>query len=225
VKRAGRRSLSTIVFDLDGTLVRYHGIEFESSWGAVAAAAGVGAKSRALLADFFSRPEAYAEWVARDASLLAGVSVADVAARVLPAPYAEGVVGAVRALRGRYRMGILSSGVDLVADWVREDLELDFALANRIHVSEGRFTGTAETLVDLWAKDRALRALAAERGVRLDEICFVGDHVNDLPAMRIAGLAIAANPKDPAVGEAAWRTIRDFAELPVALEDWRRQAP
>jgi len=40
-----------------------------------------------------------------------------------------------------------------------------------------------------------------------------------------AGLAIAANPKDPAVGEAAWRTIRDFAELPVALEDWRRQAP
>jgi phosphoserine phosphatase len=122
-------------------------------------------------------------------------------------------------------MGILSSGVDLVADWVREDLELDFALANRIHVFEGRFTGTAETLVDLWAKDRALRALAAERGVRLDEICFVGDHVNDLPAMRIAGLAIAANPKDPAVGEAAWRTIRDFAELPALLEDWRRQAP
>ncbi|MDD5263291.1 MAG: HAD hydrolase family protein, partial [Candidatus Bipolaricaulis sp.] len=70
-----------------------------------------------------------------------------------------------------------------------------------------------------------LRALAADRGIPLDEICFVGDHVNDLPAMRIAGLAIAANPKDPAVGEAAWRTIQDFAELPGALEDWRRQAP
>ncbi|MCX6094872.1 MAG: HAD-IB family phosphatase [Candidatus Bipolaricaulota bacterium] len=222
--RVRRRGISTIVFDLDGTLVRYHGIEFESSWGAVAAAAGVGAKSRALLADYFSRPEAYAEWVARDAALLAGVSVADVAARVLPAPYADGVVGAVKTLRGHYRMGILSSGVDLVADWVCEDLELDFALANRIHVLDGRFTGTAETVVDLWAKDRALRVLASERGFHLDEICFVGDHVNDVPAMRIVGLAVAANPKDPAVGEAAWRTIRDFAELPAVLEDWRRQA-
>lgn len=216
--------ITTIVFDLDGTLVRYHGIEFESSWGAVAAAAGVGAKSRALLADYFSRPEAYAEWVSRDASLLAGVCVADVAAQVLPAPYADGVVDAVRALRGRYRMGILSSGIDLVADWVCRDLQFDFALANRIHVRDGRFTGTAETLVDLWAKDRALRAVAADHRVSLDEICFVGDHINDVPAMRIAGLAVAANPKDPTVSEAAWRTIRDFVELPALLQEWQGTA-
>lgn len=219
-----RRSLSTIVFDLDGTLVRYHGIEFESSWGAVASAAGVGAKSKALLADYLPRPEAYAEWVTRDASLLAGIRVADVAARVLPAPYAEGVVEAISALRGRYCLGILSSGLDLVADWVRRDLGLDFALANRIHVCNGRFTGTAETVVDLWAKDRALRALAAERGANLAEVCFVGDHVNDIPAMRIAGLAVAANPKERQVAEAATFVIESFLELPPLLDSWCESA-
>lgn len=218
----GRRRLSTIVFDLDGTLVRYHGIEFESSWGAVAAAAGVGERSRALLADYLPRPEAYAEWVARDASLLAGVRIADVAAQVLPAPYAEGVVEAIAALRGRYRMGILSSGVDFVADWVCKDLGLDFSLANHIHVRDGRFTGTAETVVDLWAKDRALRALAAERETDLAEVCFVGDHVNDIAAMRIVGLAVAANPKERQVAEAAAFVIENFLDLPPLLDSWRR---
>jgi 3-deoxy-D-manno-octulosonate 8-phosphate phosphatase (KDO 8-P phosphatase) len=40
-------------------------------------------------------------------------------------------------------------------------------------------------------KDVELRALAAEVGVGLEEVCFVGDDVNDLPALRLAGLAAA----------------------------------
>ncbi len=219
---AARRAISTVVFDLDGTLVRYHGVEFESSWGAIAAAAGVRDRSVALLREYLGRPEAYAEWVAADAALLAGVPYARVAERVLPAPYADGVRSAVRALRPHYGLGILSSGVDLVAEWVRQDLGLDFAIANRVHVRDGVFTGTSETVVSLWAKDEALRALAAERGIPLGEICFVGDHVNDIPAMRIVGLAIAANPKDEALAAVAHHVIERFDELPPLIEAWGR---
>ncbi len=217
---ASRRAITTVVFDLDGTLVRYRGVEFESSWGAIAVAAGVGDRSEALLREYFPRRDAYAEWVAADAALLAGVPCAQVAARVLPAPYAQGVRVAVRALRSRYHLGILSSGVDFVADWVRDDLGLDFALANRIHVRDGIFTGTSETLVNLWAKDEALRALAAERSLDLQEICFVGDHVNDIPAMRIVGLAVAANPKDASVAEIADYVIDRFDDLPALVDAW-----
>jgi phosphoserine phosphatase len=212
--------ISTIVFDLDGTLVRYHGIEFESSWGAIAAAAGVGDRSAALLKRFFHRRDAYAEWVAADAALLAGLPVRGISERILPPPYAAGVRAAVSQLRARYRLGILSSGVDLVADWVCRDLGLDFAVANRLHVSGGCFAGTSETLVDLWAKDRALIGIAERLGVSLEEVCFVGDHINDIPAMRIVGLPIAANPKDAAVDEVAAFTIRDFSELPVLVDGW-----
>jgi 3-deoxy-D-manno-octulosonate 8-phosphate phosphatase (KDO 8-P phosphatase) len=40
-------------------------------------------------------------------------------------------------------------------------------------------------------KDKAavLRSLAERRQLRLEEICFMGDDVNDLPALAIAGLA------------------------------------
>jgi len=214
--------LDAIVFDLDGTLVRYHGVEFESSWGAVAAAAGTSDRSRALLREYLPRSDAYAEWVAKDAALLTDVVVADIAEAVLPAPYAEGVRTAIGALRGRYRLGILSSGVDLVADWVRDDLGLDFAVANRLTTSDGRFTGASETPVDLWKKDEAMRRLADEHGLDLRGVCFVGDHVNDLPVMEIVGLAIAANPKDERVRAAADHVITSFEDLPELIDRFER---
>jgi phosphoserine phosphatase len=110
--------------------------------------------------------------------------------------------------------------VDLVADCVRQDLGLDFALANRIHVRDGVFTGTSETVVNLWAKDEALRALAKERGIGLEEICFVGDHVNDLPVLRIVGMAVAANPKDKSLVEVADYVIERFGDLPRLVNEW-----
>jgi phosphoserine phosphatase len=210
--------LDAIVFDLDGTLVRYHGVEFESSWGAVAAAAGVSERSRALLREYLPRKDAYSEWVAEDAQLLAGISVSTVADAVLPAPYAGGVRAAVDALRGRYRLGILSSGVDLVADWVRRDLEFDFSLANHLETEDGRFTGGSATRVDLWGKDAAMQRIAEKYDLALSRICFVGDHVNDVAVMRIVGLAIAANPKDDCVCNAADHVIGDFSELPDLID-------
>jgi phosphoserine phosphatase len=210
--------ISAVVFDLDGTLVRYHGVEFESSWGAVAAGAGVSDASRALLAEYLPRRDAYAEWVKRDAALLAGVPVARVAERLFPAPYADGVTAAIERLRGRYRLGILSSGIDLVADWVRDDLRFDFALANHLEVVDGRFTGASVTRVELWNKERAFRSVLAEHGLTPLEVCYVGDHVNDVPVMKVAGLAIAANPKDPRLLDVCDHVIRDFSTLPALVD-------
>ena len=206
--------IDAVLFDLDGTLVRYHGIDFESSWGAVAAAAGVTEASQRLMREYLPRRAAYPEWVARDAQLLTGIPLERVTAEVLPAPYAAGVREAVSALRGRYCLGILSSGVDLVADWVRDDLGMDFALANHLEVVDGRFTGRSETRVDLWAKAEAMTRIVEARGWSLDCICFVGDHFNDVPAMRLVGLSVAANPKDDRLTETADHVIDDFRELP-----------
>jgi 3-deoxy-D-manno-octulosonate 8-phosphate phosphatase (KDO 8-P phosphatase) len=47
-------------------------------------------------------------------------------------------------------------------------------------------------------KARALRAFAEQHGLALSEICFMGDDVNDLAAMDIAGLAAAPASAVPA---------------------------
>lgn len=210
--------IRAVLFDLDGTLVRYQGVEFESSWGAIAVAAGVHERSEALLRDYLPRRDAYPEWVRKDAALLAGVPVERVTARIFPPPYAAGVPVAMERLRGRYLLGILSSGVDLVAERCREELGLDFAVANRLFIEDGHFTGESETLVDLWRKDEVLRRIVAERGLSLSEVCYVGDHMNDVPVMRIVGLSIAVNPKDEELVRVAHHATANFSEIPRLVE-------
>ncbi len=213
--------IRAIIFDLDGTLVRYHGVEFESSWGAIAAAAGKQEESQRLLQEYLPRHDAYSEWVARDAALLTGVPVQTIADKVFPPPYSAGVLPAIAALRGRYTMGIISSGVDLVADRVLADLNLDFAVANRLLIEGNHFTGKSEMVVDLWRKADMVKRIAAERRLSLSEICFVGDHMNDAPVMRIVGLSVAFNPKDEALNQIADHVTDDFMTIPAVIERFR----
>jgi len=216
----GRR-IRAIIFDLDGTLVRYHGVEFESSWGAVAAAAGKQEESGRILREFLPRRDAYQEWVERDAALLTGISVEVITAKIFPPPYATGAREAIAALRGRYTMGILSSGVDLVADQACKELGLDFSVANRLLIEDGRFTGESETVVDLWKKADVMKEIAAKHNLDLSEICFVGDHMNDVPVMRIVGLSIAMNAKDKELERIADYVVPDFTTIPQIVEESR----
>lgn len=52
-------------------------------------------------------------------------------------------------------------------------------------------------------KAEALRSLARRNHLRLEEICFMGDDVNDLGAMEIAGMSAAPADARPAVIEKA----------------------
>ena len=57
-------------------------------------------------------------------------------------------------------------------------------------------------------KAAALRAFAGRHGLRLDEICFMGDDLNDLAAMELAGMAAAPADARPAVRRAAGLVTR-----------------
>lgn len=59
-------------------------------------------------------------------------------------------------------------------------------------------------------KASALRAFAERHGLGLDEICFMGDDVNDLAAMELAGLAAAPGDARPVVREKAGVVTRAF---------------
>lgn len=91
------------------------------------------------------------------------------------------------------------------------------SLARKAGLIVGLISGEDSPLVDRFAskmgitavakgcKDKAgaLRSLASQCGVELNEICFMGDDVNDLEAMSIAGLAAAPSSAVPVVLERA----------------------
>lgn len=211
--------IKAVLLDLDGTLVRYRGVDFESSWGALGAAAGLKEEWDALLKKYMGKPEGYPDWVRENAALLRGVPVSQVAAKLFPPPYPPGVPEVIRKLKGRgLVLGIVSSGVGLVAEWVKQDLGLHFAVANDLLVEDGRFTGEAILKVDLWNKLEVAAEQAARYGLSLSQVAFVGDHLNDIPVLRVAGCGIAYAPKDRSVAEAARFVTEDFRQIPKLIE-------
>lgn len=207
-----------VFFDLDGTLVRYQGVAYESSWGAIGLAAGVGPAWDALLEQYRRMPERYPEWVRENARLLRGIPVKMITARIFPPPYAPGVPEAVAELRRMgLALGIVSSGVSLVAAQVQKELDLDFYVANELLIEDGRFTGEAVVHVGLDQKLSVVEAKAKALGLDLSELAFVGDHVNDIPVLSAVGVGIAYGPKDPRVAAAAHFVTPAFREIPALL--------
>jgi 3-deoxy-D-manno-octulosonate 8-phosphate phosphatase (KDO 8-P phosphatase) len=49
------------------------------------------------------------------------------------------------------------------------------------------------------AKGACIEEIASRRGLRLEEICFVGDDIVDVPAFRRCGFAVAPSDADPEV--------------------------
>lgn len=54
-------------------------------------------------------------------------------------------------------------------------------------------------------KAAAVRDFVGRHGLELAEVCFIGDDVNDVPALEICGLAIAPADAHPAAREIAMR--------------------
>ena len=87
------------------------------------------------------------------------------------------------------------------------------SLARKAGLTVALISGEDSPLVDRFAdklgithieknckdKARALRHFAATAGFALSEICFMGDDVNDLAAMELAGLAAAPANAQPAI--------------------------
>jgi 3-deoxy-D-manno-octulosonate 8-phosphate phosphatase (KDO 8-P phosphatase) len=69
--------------------------------------------------------------------------------------------------------------------------------------------GISEVYRDCKDKAGAVRDFAARNSLQLAEVCFIGDDVNDVPAMEICGLAVApANAQAAASAAASIVTTR-----------------
>jgi 3-deoxy-D-manno-octulosonate 8-phosphate phosphatase (KDO 8-P phosphatase) len=93
------------------------------------------------------------------------------------------IMGLSRARRAGLKLALISG----------EDSPLIDRLAAKMQISD----------VEKSCKDKAhaLQKLAALHNLALEEICFMGDDVNDLPALAIAGLPAAPADAQPAVRE------------------------
>jgi phosphoserine phosphatase len=186
-----RRAKRLVVMDVDSTLIQGEVIEM------IAAHAGCESEVAEITEAAMRGEIDFEESLRRRVRLLAGLDAAaldQVARDVVLTPGARTLIRTLQRLG--YRCGIVSGGFDVVTDHLASELDLDFALANRLEIVDGRLTGEVlDPVVDRGAKARALREFASRSDVPLGQTVAIGDGANDLDMLETAGLGIAFNAK------------------------------
>ncbi|EGE00780.1 phosphoserine phosphatase [Trichophyton tonsurans CBS 112818] len=95
-----------------------------------------------------------------------------------------------------YKTAVLSGGFQPLADFLADQLGLDYAVANHLVIDEATqtLTGTLSPdhpIVDAKQKRSLLRALALKNGIDMPQTLAVGDGANDLLMLKEAGLGVA----------------------------------
>lgn len=203
-----------VAFDMDGTLTRGG-----SSWVRLHRHFGTLHVGDRNLAEYAAGRIGYREFVRRDVEAWSRargrVHLSEVDGVLRNGRLAPGAVKTLRALRARgVETAIVSSGVASLARRVAARLGIPRVRANELAADrEGYLTGgVAGPGVDPRGKNRVLRSLCREVGVRPERAVAVGDSKYDVRFLEAAGLGVAIG-RDPELGRVADARISRLEEL------------
>jgi phosphoserine phosphatase len=188
---AYRKNKRMICFDMDSTLVEMEGID------EMARKAGVHREvaritDKAMRGDFD-----FEESLRQRVAMLKGLSLDEVMQIRNQMILSEGADALLTTLKWLgFKLGVVSGGFDIFADYLKEKFNLDFACANRLEIKNGALTGKVQgDIVDAAQKARILNQTACDMGIPLDQVVAMGDGANDALMLSQAGLGIAYNAK------------------------------
>ncbi len=181
--------IKLIAFDLDGVLIDGYG-----SWREVHGGLGTTKQAEIHAQRYYAGEITFDEWARKDAGLWQGVRIERIKEILYNVKLMPGIEKTIPRLKRRYKLGIISGGLQLLADRISKEFGMDYAVGNSLIVKDGKVCGVDQQ-VDFEGKGEILKRVAEENGVELNECAVIGDFINDLPMFRIAGFRIAFNPK------------------------------
>ena len=192
-----RNDIKLVAFDLDGVLIDGGG-----SWTAAHNGLGPLEASGVNGEAYFSGKISFEEWATRDVSLWEGVEIGKLKEILFRSELMPGIDDTLSVLKKKYKIAIISGGLKLLADYVKELYGLDYSYGNEILVRNGKVAGIKQA-VDFKGKGKILSEIARKEGITTKQCAAVGDYLNDIPMFREAGFSIAFNPKDESVEKSA----------------------
>lgn len=160
-----------------------------------------------------------------DRDLVLQTVEAELERRVKPMVFQEALDRIARHKAQGHAVYAVSATMQEIVEPLAELLGLDGAVASRMEVVDGKFTGEIELANHGDAKADRLREFAAERGIDLHASCAYSDSITDAGFLRAVGRAYAVNP-DKALRrlaeEEGWGILRFSTRVRVPLH--RRRA-
>jgi phosphoserine phosphatase len=121
-------------------------------------------------------------------------------------------------LRGRgLKVGVISTGLTILAERVHKELELDFTIANRLVVRGGCVTGEVKINVEHGRKEEAVELFCNQFGIPPAQVIAVGDSEGDVSMFSAVGFSVALNPIDETAVKAASVVCRSHHLMELVL--------
>ncbi|MCL1943741.1 MAG: phosphoserine phosphatase SerB [Candidatus Azobacteroides sp.] len=197
-----RRMRRLICFDMDSTLIETEVID------ELAERAGVGAQVRGITEAAMKGEIDFTESFKRRVALLKGLDASVMHEIAENLPITEGVDRLMRVLKTvGFKIAILSGGFTYFGNFLKQKYGIDYVYANELEIKDEKLTGNyLGDIVDGKRKAELFRLIAQVENVDIAQTIAVGDGVNDLPMLNVAGLGIAFHAK-PKVKESAQQSI------------------
>lgn len=205
------RAYDLVAFDVDGTLV--HAPGDRTVWEVLNERYTGRGDLNSERYDLYRKGKlSYAEWVGLDISGWrdAGARREDLIAGFSCLQLVQGTRETLAALKqAGCRLFAISGTLDLMLETLYPDHPFDQVYANHIGFdAEGCISHWRATPFDMQGKAEALRALALREALPLSRCAFVGDSANDVWIARLAGFALAFNPKSSELEHVAGTIVR-----------------
>jgi phosphoserine phosphatase len=198
--------LELVSFDLDGTIVRGHTLDY----------ANIPEKLHRKITEydelFFGGRLEYEEMLQVELSLFRGMKVDGIAPKVENLPLVRDLHTTIQRLRNAgTRALILTDNPSFAAEPLRKFGFQDI-IASEVETLNGAFTGRMRLLTN---KLIGLREYCKRQGIELTSCAHVGDWKNDIVVFRAVGLSVAFNPSETSVSKAATYTVKSDSLLDV----------
>ena len=208
--------IKLIAFDLDNVLLDGEAID------EIGKLMGVEKEISALTKEAMEGDLDFETSLKKRVSLLKGASIDDVKKVVTDIPLMEGAEETIKELKQRgYKIATITGNVEIVAQRLKDELNLDYAFYNILHEKDGVLTGEVSgPLLVEGSKADILQELLDTEKLTAEECAAVGDGANDISMLKKAGLGVAFNAK-PVVKEIADVIIdgKDLRELLTIFSD------
>jgi phosphoserine phosphatase len=195
------------LFDLDGTLTKE-----KSAWEYIHRRLGVWDGYAERFQEAFLRGEiTYDRFCQMDAEIWKGMKASELERILREIPLYEGMEDLLRYLRSKgMKLGIISSGLSFLSDWIKDRYGFDYAVANELGVENGVLNGAIKINVHYDRKKEWVQEAQRRFQARKEEILAVGDSTGDVDMFQMAGLSIAFNSFSPQLNSVATLSIRSL---------------
>jgi|TARA_Y100000310_G_scaffold294544_1_gene325102 phosphoserine phosphatase len=214
-------TIKAIITDLDGTVVDYPNEPYRSTWDALGDSLDYSRRQKwyEVREQYSKKKNEGLEWTIAQLEILKNISEKKMIQSFIPVSYVEGVRDFFHEARKNYLTGMVTGGFFLAVELISEDLKLDFCLYNKLDLKNPENIKNIKNIYnkDLWLEEY----LEKNRpDITIEEnVCYIGDNVNDITMLERAALPIIIKPKNNKIKEIAYE-IKRFSEINNLIKNY-----